>query len=40
MSEQKEKVPVFKNWSGWYILVLTILAIQILFYFYLTGKFS
>jgi hypothetical protein len=40
MSEQKEKVPVFKSWSGWYILVLTILAIQILFYFYLTGKFS
>jgi len=35
-----EQPPVFKNWSGWYALLLGALLIQIVLYLWLTLSFS
>jgi hypothetical protein len=36
----EEKPPVFKSWRGWYWVVLGALALQILFYYWLTNSFN
>jgi hypothetical protein len=35
-----EKPPLFDSWTGWYVLVLSVLAIQIVIYRVLTVVFS
>lgn len=35
-----EKPPVFKSWKGWYIFLLTVLALQIILYYWLTLRFT
>lgn len=35
-----EKPPLFDSWTGWYVLVLSVLAIQIIVYRVLTLAFS
>lgn len=32
--------PVFNSWKKWYIIVLTVLVVQIVFYYWLTSLFS
>jgi hypothetical protein len=39
MSES-EKPPVFKSWNGWYILILSVMLLQIIAYHILTVAFS
>lgn len=33
------KPPLFKSWTGWYVLVLSVLVIQIIIYRVLTVAF-
>jgi len=40
MNDQKDKVPVFKSWTGWYILVLAVLAVLIGLFYLLTKTFA
>jgi hypothetical protein len=35
-----EKPPVFKAWSGWYALILSVLVLQIILYYLLTVAFA
>src|SRR5688500_4637985 len=35
-----EKPPLFKTWSGWYLLVLSVLVLQIIIYRIVTLAFS
>lgn len=35
-----DKPPLFRSWNAWYLLVLVILVALILFFYYLTKKFS
>jgi hypothetical protein len=35
-----EKPPIFKSWTGWYILILSVLGVQIIIYRILTVAFS
>lgn len=37
---QKEKAPLFKSWTTWYILVIVFLIICILIFYLLTKTFS
>jgi hypothetical protein len=39
MSES-EKPPIFKSWTGWYILILSVMVVQIIVYRILTVAFS
>ncbi len=36
----EEKVPLFKKWSRWYVLVVVFLLLNILFFYFLTKHFS
>ena len=36
----EEKAPLFKRWSVWYMLVIGFLLLLILFFYFLTKKFS
>lgn len=38
--ENKEKIPLFKNWNGWYILVLLVLIGLIVFFQWLTKTYA
>ena len=40
MDDQKDKVPLFKSWTGWYVLVLVVLAVLILLFYLLTKTFA
>ncbi len=41
MSEENdEKPPGFKRWSGWYWLLMIMLAVQIVIYLFITSSFS
>ena len=40
MYDNDDKPPVFRSWAAWYWLVLGILIVLILFFYYLTEKFS
>lgn len=35
-----EKPPVFKQWSGWYWLMLGITLTQFIIYFFITTKYK
>lgn len=35
-----EKPPLFKSWAGWYVLILSVLVLQIILYHILTLTFS
>jgi hypothetical protein len=37
---ESEKPPVFDSWKGWYTLVLSVLAAQILIYYLITRAFA
>jgi len=34
-----DKPPVFKSWIGWYVFILSVLAVQIILYRILTVAF-
>jgi uncharacterized integral membrane protein len=40
MTEPKDKVPLFRSWTHWYVLVIGFLALLILLFYALTKKFS
>lgn len=35
-----EKPPLFESWTGWYVLILAVLVVQIIIYRFLTMAFS
>lgn len=35
-----EKPPLFNSWTGWYVLILAVLVVQIIIYHVLTRAFS
>ncbi len=35
-----EKPPLFKSWNGWYVMILSVLVVQIVVYYLLTIRFS
>ena len=35
-----DKPPLFKSWTGWYVLILAVLVVQIIIYRVLTQAFS
>jgi hypothetical protein len=39
-ANEDEKPPVFNSWKGWYTLILSVLAIQIILYFVLTRIYA
>jgi len=40
LSTPEEKPPLFKTWRNWYTLVLSVLVIQIIFFYWLTQSFA
>jgi hypothetical protein len=41
MSEKEAtKIPVFKHWKGWYLLVLAVLVIQLIIYYFISHIFA
>jgi hypothetical protein len=40
MSQDDNKPPLFSRWRGWYVLVLSVLLLQMLFYYWLTHVFA
>ena len=38
--EDKDKVPFFKNWSSWYVLVIGFLIMLIILFYFFTKHFS
>jgi uncharacterized integral membrane protein len=40
MKGQKEKVPVFRSWTAWYIVVVGFLVLLIVLFTLLTNKYS
>lgn len=40
MNESKEKIPLFKSWTHWYVFVLAILALLIILFNLFTKAFS
>jgi Mg2+ and Co2+ transporter CorA len=38
--DQEEKVPLFKKWSYWYVLVIGFLVCCIVVFYFLTKHFS
>ena len=37
---QKDKVPLFKSWNYWYVLVIVFLIVLIFLFYFLTKAFS
>jgi len=37
---EENKPPVFKKWSGWYLLVIAVLIVQIIVYSLITNSFK
>ena len=40
MEQEKDKVPLFKSWTQWYVLVIAFLVLLILLFYLFTKKFS
>ncbi len=40
ISPADDRPPVFSNWRGWYWLLLAWLAVQLMFYYFLTYLFA
>lgn len=39
-SNDRERIPLFRKWSHWYILVIGWLVVCILFFYFFTKHFS
>lgn len=35
-----DKAPIFRNWTGWYILLVVFLALLIILFYLLTKKYA
>lgn len=35
-----DKPPLFKSWTGWYVLILSVLVLQIITYYVLTITYA
>jgi len=40
MEEQKEKIPLFKTWTQWYVFVIAFLVLLIVSFYFLTKYFA
>jgi len=40
MDDQKHKVPLFKSWTAWYVLVIGFLILLIVLFYWLTKIFA
>jgi uncharacterized integral membrane protein len=40
MNDQKDKVPLFKSWKQWYVLVIGVLILLIILFYWLTKTFA
>jgi hypothetical protein len=40
MSDQKDKIPLFKAWTHWYVLVIGVLVLLIVLFYWLTKTFA
>jgi len=40
MTDQKDKVPLFKSWTSWYVLVIAFLFVLIILFYLLTKTFA
>jgi hypothetical protein len=40
MNDQKDKAPLFKSWTHWYMLVLGFLIVLIILFYWLTKTFA
>jgi hypothetical protein len=40
MNDQKDKLPLFKSWIHWYVLVIGFLIVLILLFYWLTKTFA
>jgi hypothetical protein len=38
--KEKENVPVFRSWTQWYVFVIAVLALLIIFFYWLTKQYS
>jgi len=40
MNDQKDKAPLFKSWTYWYVLVIVFLFVLIILFYWLTKTFA
>jgi hypothetical protein len=40
MKEKKEKIPLFKTWTQWYVFVIAFLVLLIVSFYFLTKYFA
>jgi len=40
MKDPKDKVPLFRTWTQWYVFVILFLLLQIIFFYLFTKSFS
>ncbi len=40
MADKKEKVPLFKSWTQWYVFVILFLVVLIILFYLFTKAFS
>jgi len=40
MKQSNDKIPLFRSWSGWYLLVFVVLVALVLFFWYLTRRYA
>jgi len=40
MDDQKHKVPLFKSWTTWYVVVIGFLILLIVLFYWLTKTFA
>ena len=38
--EEKDRVPLFKTWTQWYLAVILFLVLQIILFYYITNYYS
>lgn len=38
--QDHDKIPLFKKWSSWYLLVIAFLVLLIVLFYFFTKKFS
>ena len=40
LPSENEKIPVFKKWSHWYVMVIAFLVLLILLFYFFTKHFA
>lgn len=40
MNNQKDKIPLFKSWTHWYVAVISVLILLIILFYWLTKTFA